>query len=214
MITGIAHESRNALQRIQSCTEMLELEVENNQEAQRLVSRLQQAQDNLLRLFDEVANYAGRFSWRSPPVTWRRPVRSLGVVGESAPGTRRNPVGTTWKHRLGAFRRPLSDGAGIRNLLENSLAACVDPVVIEIECVAAHLQGAPALEIRIHDNGPGYLRRPSKAFLSPSSPPKRRGPALVWQLREGSLKPMAGKFRWEPRAPSADFFITLPKATT
>ena len=31
MITGIAHESRNALQRIQSCTEMLELEIENNE---------------------------------------------------------------------------------------------------------------------------------------------------------------------------------------
>ena len=58
MIAGLAHESRNALQRIQSCSEMLELEVENNDEAVRLVRRLQEAQDNLLRLFDEVRGYA------------------------------------------------------------------------------------------------------------------------------------------------------------
>ena len=58
MITGIAHESRNALQRIQSCSEMLELEIENNEEAQRLVRRLQEAQDNLLHLFDEVRGFA------------------------------------------------------------------------------------------------------------------------------------------------------------
>ena len=41
MITGLAHESRNALQRIQSCSEMLELEVDGNDEAIRLLHRLQ-----------------------------------------------------------------------------------------------------------------------------------------------------------------------------
>src|SRR6185295_17139001 len=67
MITGIAHESRNALQRIQSCTEMLELEIENNNEAQRLVRRLQEAQDNLVRLFDEVRNFAAPIQLEQSP---------------------------------------------------------------------------------------------------------------------------------------------------
>ena len=38
-ITGLAHESRNALQRINSCTEMLEFELEENAEAMRLCIR-------------------------------------------------------------------------------------------------------------------------------------------------------------------------------
>ena len=84
MITGIAHESRNALQRIQSCTEMLELEIENNNEAQRLVRRLQEAQDNLLRLFDEVRGYAApiqleRESCRIDSI-WREAWDSLETV--------------------------------------------------------------------------------------------------------------------------------------
>ena len=58
MITGLAHESRNALQRIQACAEMLELEVENNATALDLVHRIKLAQDDMHRLFDEVRDYA------------------------------------------------------------------------------------------------------------------------------------------------------------
>ena len=58
MSTGLAHESRNALQRIQACAEMLELEVEGNAEAMDLVRRIKLAQDHMHRLFDEVRGYA------------------------------------------------------------------------------------------------------------------------------------------------------------
>lgn len=58
MIAGLAHESRNALQRIQVCGEMLELEVDGNDEALRLLRQSQQAQDQLHRLFEEVRGYA------------------------------------------------------------------------------------------------------------------------------------------------------------
>ena len=58
MSTGLAHESRNALQRIQACAEMLELVVEGNGEALDLVRRIKLAQDHMHRLFDEVRGYA------------------------------------------------------------------------------------------------------------------------------------------------------------
>ncbi|MHC5050234.1 MAG: PAS domain S-box protein [Planctomycetota bacterium] len=58
MIAGLAHESRNALQRMQACLEMLSLEVEDRAEALDYVRRIQKAQDYLSQLYDEVRNYA------------------------------------------------------------------------------------------------------------------------------------------------------------
>ena len=70
MSTGLAHESRNALQRIQACAEMLELEVEGNGAALDLVRRIKLAQDHMHRLFDEVAVTPRRSTSTAPPATW------------------------------------------------------------------------------------------------------------------------------------------------
>ncbi|MHB8970300.1 MAG: protoglobin domain-containing protein [Pirellulaceae bacterium] len=77
MSTGLAHESRNALQRIQACAEMLELEVEGNGAALDLVHRIKLAQDHMHRLFDEVRGYAA-------PVNLDRSVCRLGNVWREA----------------------------------------------------------------------------------------------------------------------------------
>src|SRR5688572_15870937 len=54
----MAHESRNALQRIGASAEMLELEVEGNPAALELLARIQQSQAHIHQLLDEVRNYA------------------------------------------------------------------------------------------------------------------------------------------------------------
>ena len=58
MVAGLAHESRNAFQRIQACLEMLALEVEDRPEALEWVARIQRAQEHLHHLYEEVRNYA------------------------------------------------------------------------------------------------------------------------------------------------------------
>ena len=166
MITGIAHESRNALQRIQSCTEMLELEIENNEEAQRLVRRLQEAQDNLLRLFDEVRGYAA-------PIQLERDICRLDSIWreawDSLETSRRDRDAALVENSCDIDLKVFADRFRMvqvfRNLLENSLAACGDPVVIHIECRDAQLHGHPVIEVRVSDNGPGLtLDGPSKRF--------------------------------------------------
>src|SRR5262249_32341241 len=54
MVTGLTHESRNALHRSQVCLEMLGWEVEDCPEARNLIDRLQAAQDDLYHLFEDV----------------------------------------------------------------------------------------------------------------------------------------------------------------
>src|SRR5436190_6954528 len=58
MMTGLAHESRNALQRSQACLEMLSLEVQDRPAALDFVARIQKAQDHLHLLYEEVRDYA------------------------------------------------------------------------------------------------------------------------------------------------------------
>src|SRR5262249_48338756 len=58
MVTGLTHESRNALQRSQACLELLTLEVREQPSALDLISRIQKAQDHLHQLFEDVREYA------------------------------------------------------------------------------------------------------------------------------------------------------------
>src|SRR6185295_18076690 len=80
MMTGLAHESRNALQRSQSCLEMLEMEIQDRPAALDLLARIQKAQDHLHRLYEEVRGYAA-------PLLIRRETLDI-----------RNVLRETWDH--------------------------------------------------------------------------------------------------------------------
>jgi two-component system, LuxR family, sensor kinase FixL len=216
MITGIAHESRNALQRIQSCTEMLELEIENNQEAQRLVRRLQEAQDNLLRLFDEVRGYAAplqleRESCRIDSI-WREAWDSLETV-------RRGRDAVLVQNACDTDLTVLADRFRVvqlfRNLLENSMAACSDPVAIQIECRDAQLQGHPAIEVCVRDNGPGLSPAARQSVFEPFFTTKTKGTGLGMAIARRIVDAHGGQISVGNQYSSgAEFYITLLRAST
>ncbi len=213
MITGIAHESRNALQRIQSCTEMLELEVENNPEAQRLVQRLQEAQDNLLRLFDEVRNFAAPIQLHMEPCRlsslWHEAWNQLekSRAGRDAGLSEKYPN----DHPLLALDR-FRIVQVFRNLFENSLAASSDPVRVEIRCEHVQLQDRPFTQICVRDNGPGLTPLAKQSVFEPFFTTKTKGTGLgmaiarrIVEAHGGSIVVGAGQHV------GAEFIITLPE---
>ena len=112
MVAGLVHESRNALHRGQVCLEMLALEVEDRPEALNLIARLQRAQDDLYRLFEDVRSYAAPISWSPASATWRKSGVSRGrtsrpTAGDGRPASRR--IQRTGPSLRG---RPLPSGAG------------------------------------------------------------------------------------------------------
>jgi hypothetical protein len=215
MITGIAHESRNALQRIQSCTEMLELEVEDNHEAQRLVRRLQEAQDTLLRLFDEVRGYAA-------PIQLERTTCEIDSIWHEAWGllnTLRREREATLVEDSGEIDLAVSVDRFrmvqvFRNMLENSLAACSDPVVIQIECRNAHLRGQPAIEVRVRDNGPGLSPAARQNVFEPFFTTKTKGTGLGIPIARRIIEAHGGQISiGNESSTGAEFVITLMRAT-
>jgi len=211
MVTGIAHESRNALQRIQSCTEMLELEVEGNAEALQLVHRLQEAQDTLLRLFDEVRGFVAPIQLEHSRCrldsVWREAWQLLETVRRDRQATLLEATeGVDLEANIDRFRMVQV----FRNLLENSLAACSDPVLIQIRCREVQLHSRRAIEMRITDNGPGLTPEARKNVFEPFFTTKTKGTGLGMAIARRILDAHGGQIAVGDSSAGAEFVITLP----
>jgi PAS domain-containing protein len=79
VVTGLAHESRNALQRSQACLEMLRHRVQEDSRSVDLLGRIQEAQSHLHHLYEEVREYAA-------PLRLERRAAALDQVLEKALG--------------------------------------------------------------------------------------------------------------------------------
>src|SRR5262249_26499862 len=147
-MTGLTHESRNALQRGMACLEILKLRLKDRPEDLDLLARLQRAQYDLLRLYEEVRGYGAPLQidrrrcdlaavWRE---AWEQVAPQFpdkeATVREEAAGV------DLWCH---------ADAVRLvqvfRNLLENSFAACSGPVRIAFICRQTMWAGRPALRI-------------------------------------------------------------------
>jgi PAS domain S-box-containing protein len=210
MVTGIAHESRNALQRIQSCSEMLELEIEGNEEAVRLLRRSQEAQDNLLRLFDEVRGFVApiqleRSRWRLDSV-WREAWQLLETARRERDAAIVEDVGRADLNlQVDRFRMLQV----FRNLFENSLAACRDPVLIRISCRDVELHGKSAVEVHVEDNGPGLTPEARTNVFEPFFTTKTKGTGLGMSIARRIVDAHGGRIAVCDSSAGAEFVMTL-----
>jgi PAS domain S-box-containing protein len=213
MVAGLAHESRNALQRGQVCLEMLSLEVEDRPAALNLITRLQRAQDDLYRLFEDVRSYAAPINlelrvcdlaeiWRE---TWtnlesHRKGRDV-VLSEAYDGLDLHCMGD-----------PFRLEQVFRNILDNSLAACSDRVVIEIHATQVELDAQPALRIALRDHGPGLSPEQRQRLFEPFFTTKTRGTGLGMPITKRIVEAHGGTITLgEGGGPGAEIIVTLPR---
>jgi PAS domain S-box-containing protein len=213
VVTGLAHESRNALHRSQVCLEMLALEVEDRPEALNLIARLQKAQDDLYRLFEDVRGYAA-------PINLERRVCNLTDIWRG-----------TWanleEHRKGreTTLREESDGLDLqclgdpfrleqvfRNIMDNSLAAGAGAVTIDIRASAAEIDGQPAFRIAVRDHGPGLSPEQRQRLFEPFFTTKTRGTGLGMPISRRIVEAHGGTIApGEEDGPGAEIILTLPR---
>ena len=153
MVNGLSHESRNVLQQIQASVEMLSRRIQTAAESA-LIAEIQKAHDRLHRLLEEVRYYAA-------PLKLAYSVRELGQLWQEAwnqlapmrKGREASLSEDTDHLDLRCLVDPTSIKQVFRNLFENALALCKDPVRIDVVCEAAMIKGQPAFRVRVSDNG-------------------------------------------------------------
>ena len=181
MVTGLAHESRNALQRAMASLEMLDLDLEQQPHLKVLSRRAASAIDELQRLYEEVRDYAApiQLDLRDIDIasfcqeTWSQ-LNETHLDKKIHLNIHCSDRATSIhidKHRIRQV---------LRNVLENAIAVLpATGGVIDISTVLINESTAtPSIEIRIQDNGPGMNAEQKVKIFEPFYTTKSRGTGL------------------------------------
>jgi two-component system sensor kinase FixL len=212
MYARLAHESRNALQRLRVCTEMLADQVAGQPTAEGLLDRSQKAQDDLQRLLDEVRNFAAPIAlersecrmtglWREAWSLLQQARKDRGAMLIDEPCDALLNVNVDRFRIVQAFR----------NIFENSLAACGDPTVIKVRCKEVSVGGDVWVQIEVDDNGPGFDRAALERVFEPFFTTKTTGTGLGLAIVRRIIEAHGGRIHAVPgESAGARLCIALP----
>jgi PAS domain S-box-containing protein len=211
MVAGLAHESGNALQRSQACLQMLANRATDRADLLDLVARIQAAQDHLLHLYENVRGYAANI--RLDPEagdladTWRHAWENLEVQRKGRDIVLRERLDCDTRCRADRFRMQQV----YRNVLENALAACPDPVVIDVKAAACEFHGRPAVRVSVRDNGPGLTAEQRDRMFEPFYTTKTHGTGLGLALARRIMEAHDGRIEPGDDGPGCEIVITVPR---
>ncbi len=210
-MTGLAHESRNALQRSQAGLEMLTRRLADRADLLELTGRIQKAQDDLHQLYEEVREYAAPIRLQRQPVHLANLLQE--VWDDLAAKTQGRQARLHQNNRTGDLTASV-DRFGMRqvfrNILENSLAACADPVEIDADFVPCQWEGRPALRITLRDNGPGLSPAVRERIFEEFFTTKTHGTGLGMAICRRIVDTHGGRIE-VGTDPGAVICITLPR---
>ncbi|MDB5389870.1 MAG: todS 2 [Planctomycetaceae bacterium] len=213
MVTGLAHESRNALQRSQACLELLKDELQGQAEPLELVERILRAQHHLHHLYEEVRGYAA-------PIVLHREMCPVDHIWQD-----------TWAHlEVARSKKQLVlreeiltevtlvhvDSIAIeqvfRNILENAIHVSHEHDEIFIRCADATVRGRPALQIGIRDQGPGLNPEQAARIFEPFYTTKTRGTGLGMAIVKRIMEAHGGQISVnQSDCPGAEIVLLLPR---
>jgi signal transduction histidine kinase len=214
-VAGLAHEGRNALQRSHGCLERLGWKLQGRADELDLIARAQNAQDDLIRLFEDVQGYAA-------PVRLNRTLCDMAEVwrdvwDQLAPQRAEREVHLDEEvragHDLHCYADPFRLGQVFRNILENALTACTDPVRIEITGREEDLEDDPGLRVAVRDNGPGLNDEQRRCIFEPFYTTKHKGTGLGMAIAKRIVEAHGGRIAvGDTAGPGAEIVITLPRS--
>ncbi len=216
MMTGLSHESRNALQRSSACLEMLAKRLRDHPELEPLLAEARRAQEDLRHVYQEVQDYARPLVLDRRPTDvaylWRSAWQKLAPLRNGRDATLR-------EHTDGQDRECWVDAFYLeqvfRNLLENSLAACGHEAEITIACSSTVLTDQPALRIVMRDNGPGLPPEARDRVFQPFFTTKTKGTGLGLSIVRRIVEAHGGTVQLEsPDDGGLQVVIDIPKRET
>ena len=212
MIAGMAHESRNALQRSQACLDVLSLKVQDRPEVHDLIDRIQSAQDHLHRLYEEVRNYAAPIRLQLDDSDVREVMRAAWEALTAARQGRDAELAETGDCDCRCNIDSQLIQKVFYNVLDNSLSLTPDPVKITVHWSAESRDGTSCITAVLHDNGPGLTAEQQARIFEPFYTTKTRGTGLGMPIARRLVEAHGGKMT-VGLGPSegAEIRITLPR---
>jgi signal transduction histidine kinase len=193
MVAGLAHESRNALQQIQSALEMLRRRIQGSLELS-MLAEIQKANDRLHRLLENVRNYAAPLKLECEahdlPKIWQEAWNQLAPARQGRDVTFKEDLGQL---DLECWVDPFRLELLFRNIFENALAACNDPVYIGLRCSTIEWEGRSVVKIRIADNGTGLSDEQRQRIFEPFYTTKARGTGLGMAIAKRVVEAHGGQ---------------------
>ncbi len=208
----LAHESRNPLQRIQIAVETARLHSQTGSSLGDQLDAIERATDGLDALLDELKNYAAPLSLEKEPVSlvtiWREAWRATSRSRRDREACLQENVGNNEPVcSLDRFRMEQV----FRNLFENSLSACQDPVQVEISVSPTHSESGSYWTLRFKDNGPGLNEQHLKRIFEPFFTTKTKGTGLGMAIAHRVIDAHQGTISVGNSKQGAEFIIELPQ---
>lgn len=214
VVTGLAHESRNALQRSQACLERLALRVHDRPEAAALIDGIQNAQNHLHHLYEAVRSYAAPIRLKLEPCDLGRVLREAwSHLGRLRVDRNVELIEEAADTDLHLVADELSLQQIVRNVLENALTAGDGPVRIRVCWSEDEWQGHAAVTCRITDNGPGIAADAKGRVFEPFFTTKTHGTGLGMAITRRIVEAHHGRIDVRnAENGGAEFRITLPRS--
>ena len=222
-IAGIAHESRNALQRAQACLEMTAKRVGDRPEVLSLAHRTQEALRDLHKLYERVREYAAPITLRKKPedlrFLWRQTCRELQELISSRNALIVEGEGFSEPRMLTVDA--LAIRQVFRNVLENALSEELDASVVRAQVEVRIVLGQttwnnqPMYELLISDNGPGLSAELCEKIFEPFYTTKARGTGLGMAISRRMVAAHDGIMEARPVTPQGlEIRLLLPRGQT
>lgn len=210
MMAGIAHESRNAVQRIQAGLDMIKLDFSDADEVQYQWEKIKTANESLRLMLDEIRDFAAPIQLQrettSLAAIWKRAWEHVtSVAGESAKDAQLCSGSDDQKVRysMDSFRIEQV----FRNLFENSIAAADGPVTVTVD--AKPNEGGKGWCVRICDNGPGIPAKHAASIFDPFYTTKQKGTGLGMAISKRTIEAHGGTMRLGDQTNGCEVIIDL-----
>ncbi|WP_436714406.1 ATP-binding protein [Roseiconus lacunae] len=179
MVSGLAHESGNALQRAQSCLDLLQLDLVDQSDLMTLTEQIRGALTDIQQNYEEVRDYAAPIVLKRRRVDLQKLCRTIfdeltESLGTDAPRLSLRCIAACQNIKLDAER--ISDV--LRHVFENAIHASPAQGEIEFQCDCPGSPDASAIEIRIRDHGEGLSREVEQRMFEPFFTTKQQGTGL------------------------------------
>ncbi len=179
MISGLEHQSRNALQRAEACLGLLELGASESDEYHQLIAGVRRALTDLNRTYEQVRVYASPISLTRTSVDLKQLCEA--VFFELAESRVHFDASLKFIDCGGvgkAILDPIQMRIVLRHLLDNAIAASCSNALIEVRCYCASANDRAATQLSIRDYGSGFDSSIASQLFEPFVTTKQRGAGL------------------------------------